>query len=67
MPVLGDGFSCMNAIDLVLYCEYDEVVTADHMANNLLEHLAADADYYKQFNTGNLIQDAEGYFKFGKL
>ena len=50
---------------MVLYCDYDETVTVDHMANNILEHLATNADYYKQFHTVDLIQDVEGYFKFG--
>ena len=35
----------MNANDLVLYCDCDEVVTVDHMVNNILEHLATNADY----------------------
>ena len=47
-----------------MYCDHDEVVTVDDMVNNILEHLAANADYYKQFHTGDLLWDAEGYFKF---
>ena len=34
------------------------------MANNILEHLATYADYYKQFYKGDLLQDAKEYFKF---
>ena len=66
MPVMGDNFCFLNTIDLVLYCDYDEIVTVDHMVNNILDHLATNAEYYKQFNTGDLIWNAEGYFKFGK-
>ena len=64
MPVIDDYSCFLNANDLVLYCDYDEVVTVDHMANNILEHFATNADYYKQFHTGSLIWDAERYFKF---
>ena len=35
------------------------------MVNNILEHLAANADYYKQFHAGDLLGNADGYFKFG--
>ena len=62
---MGDGCCFLNGIDLVLYCDYDEVITVDHMANNILEHLATNAYYYQQFHTSNLKQDAEGYFRFG--
>ena len=62
---MGDYFCFLDANDLVLYCDYDEALTVDHMANNILEHLAASADYYIQFHTGDLIPDGEGHFKFG--
>ena len=48
-----------------LYCDYDKVVIVDHMANNILEHLATNVDYYKQFPAADLIWDTEGYFIFG--
>ena len=35
------------------------------MVNNILKNLAADTDYYKKFHIVNLLQDTEGYFKFG--
>ena len=65
MPVMGNGFCPLNAIDLVLYCDYNEMVTVDHMANNILEHLAVNADYYKQSHTDDIIQDTDMCFKFG--
>ena len=43
----------------------DEVVKVGDMVSNILEHHAVNADYYKQFHTGDLLQDVEGYFKFG--
>ena len=65
MLVKGDGFCFLNAIDLVLYCGYVEVITLENMVNNILEHLVANADYYKLFHTGDLLWDVEGWFQFG--
>ena len=50
---------------MVLYCDYDEVVTLDDMVYTIPEHLATDADYYKGFHAGDVLQDVEGYFKLG--
>ena len=46
-----------NEIGIVLYAE---VVTLDDMVNKILEHLAANAKYYKYFYSGKLLQNAEG-------
>ena len=53
MPVMADSFCFLYVIDLVLHCDYDEVKTVDHMANNILDYLATNADYYKQFFIGD--------------
>ena len=58
-PARGDGFYFLNAIELVLYCDYEQVVTVDDMVTYIIEHLATNADYYKQLHTGDLLQDAE--------
>ena len=65
MPARGDGFCFLNTIDLALYCDYNEVVMVDILANNILGHLAANVNYYKQFHTGDILWDTEGFFKFG--
>ena len=39
MPVMSDGFSFLRAIDLVFFCDYDEVLIVDHMPNNILHTL----------------------------
>ena len=65
MPVRSDGFCSLNATDLVLYCDCNEVVTVDSLASNILGHLVANVDYYKEFNAGAVLWDTEGYFKFG--
>ena len=46
-------------------CDYDEVVTLDDTVNNILEHLVANDAYYREFHTGYLLWNVEGYFKFG--
>ena len=45
MPVRGDGFCFLNAIDMVLYCDHNEVVTFDSLASTILEHPAANAKF----------------------
>ena len=41
------------------------MVTFKSLASNVLGHLASNVHYYKQFHTGDVLKDAEGYFKFG--
>ena len=65
MPVRGDGFCFLDAIDLVLYCYHNEVVTLNSLASNILGHLAANVNFYKEFHTEDVLKDTEGYFKFG--
>ena len=65
MPVRDDGFCFLNAIDLVLYCNHNEVLTLDSMASNILGHFMENVNIYKWFHTGDVLKDTEGYFKFG--
>ena len=44
MPVRGDGFCFLNAIDLVLYCDNNEAVTVNSLESNILGHLTANVD-----------------------
>ena len=64
LPVRGDSFCFLNAIDLVFYCDY-EVVMVDSLESSVQGHLVANVDYYKWFHIGDILQYAEGYFKFG--
>ena len=63
-PVRADGFCFLHAVEMVLNMDHDEVVTFDSMESTILDHLAASANYYKLFHTGNVLKDTEGYFKF---
>ena len=36
MPVRGDGFCFLKAIYVALYFDYNDVITVDHMENNIL-------------------------------
>ena len=65
MPVQDDGFCFLTAIDLVVYCDFDEVEIVHHMVNSILEHLPSIAEYYKKFCISDLLWDTEGYIKFG--
>ena len=52
--VRGDGFCFLNAIGMVLYCDYDEIVIIDDIVNIILGYLAANVNYYKGFQTGDI-------------
>ena len=65
MPVRGNGFCFLNALDLVLYCDYNEVVIVASLASSILGHLVANVDHYKWFHAEDILRDTEGYFKFG--
>ena len=54
-PIKGDRFCFLNTIELVLYSDYDDIVTLDDMVNNILDHVAAYASYYKVFHTGDIL------------
>ena len=64
MPVRGDGFCFLNAIGMVLSCDYNEVIIFDSMEGTILVHLAANVKYYKWFHTGDILNDKERYLKF---
>ena len=65
MPVRGDGFCSLNAIVMVLYCDYNEVATFDSLASTILGHLTANVKYYKWFHIGDVFEDKKGYLKLG--
>ena len=65
MPVRAGGICFLHALDMVLYLDYDEVVTFDSMESTIMGHLATNVKYYKYFHTGELLRDAESKFKFG--
>ena len=65
MPVRCDGFCFLNAVEFVLYCDHNEVVTLNSLTSNILGHIVANVNYYKQLNTGDTLKDAEGYLKLG--
>ena len=65
IPVRTKGFCFLHAIDMVLCMAHDEVVRFDNMESTILGHLGANINYYKLFHTGDVLKDAEMYFKSG--
>ena len=63
MPVRGDGLCFLNAIDMVLYCDHNDMVTFNSIVSTILGHLAATVKYYKWFHTGDMLKGAERCFK----
>ena len=64
MAVKSYQFCFLNDIDLVLYCDHNEVVILGSLPSNILGHLVANVNYYAWFHTGDVLKDAEGHFKF---
>ena len=64
-PVRASGFCFLHAVHMLLHMDHDEVVTFDTIESTILGHLAANVNYYKLFHTGDILKDAERYFKFG--
>ena len=45
--------------------DHDEEMTLGKLQSSILDHMAANVNYYKQFHTGNVLKDVKRYFKFG--
>ena len=45
--------------------DHDEEMTLGKLQSSILDHMAANVNYYKQFHTGNVLKDMKRYFKFG--
>ena len=45
--------------------DHDEEMTLGKLQTSILDHMAANVNYYKQFHTGNVLKDVKRYFKFG--
>ena len=44
---------------------HNEEMTLGKLQSSILDHMAANVNYYKQFHTGNVLKDEKIYFKFG--
>ena len=50
---------------MILGMDHDEVITLDKMQSSILDHMAANVNYCKQFHTGHILKDMKRYLKFG--
>ena len=50
---------------MTLYMDYDADMTLGKLQNSILDRVAANVNYYKQFHTGHVLKDVKRYFKFG--
>ena len=62
----ADGFCFLHAVCLTVCMGHDEEMTLGKLKSSILDHMAANVNYYKQFHTGNVLKDVKRYFKFGK-
>ena len=59
------GFVSYLAVCLTVCMDHDEKMTLGKLQSSILDHMAANVNYYKQFHTGNVLKDVKRYFKFG--
>ena len=45
--------------------DHDEEMTLGKLKSSILDHMAANVNYYKQFHRGHVLKDMKRYFKFG--
>ena len=65
IPNRADGFCFLHAVCMTLCMDYYADMTLGKLQSSILDHLAANVNYYKQFHTGNVLKDMKRYFKFG--
>ena len=65
IPNRADGFCFLHAVCLTVCMDHDEEMTLGKLQSSILDHMAANVNYYKQFHTGNVLKDVKRYFKFG--
>ena len=65
IPNRANGFCFLHALCLTVCMDHDEEMTLGKLQSSILHHMAANANYYKQFRTGNVLKDVKRYFKFG--
>ena len=65
IPNRANGFCFLHAVCLTVCMDHDEEMTLGKLQSSILDHMAANVNYYKQFHTGNVLKDVKRYFKFG--
>ena len=65
IPNGADGFCFLHAVCLTVCMDHNEEITLGKWQSSILDHMAGNVNYYKQFHTGNVLKDMKRYFKFG--
>ena len=50
---------------MTLSMDYDKEMTLGKLQSSILDYMAANVNYYKQFHTGHVLKDMKRYFRFG--
>ena len=64
MAIKSDGFWFLHAVHMILGMDHAEEKTLDKLQSSILDHMAANVNYYNKFHTGNVLKDVKRYFKF---
>ena len=65
IPNRANGFCFLHAVCMTVCMDHDNEMTLGKLQSSILDHMAANVNYYKQFHTGNVLKDMKRYFKFG--
>ena len=65
IPNRANGFCFLHAVCMTLCMDYDADMTLGKLQSSVLDYMAANVNYYKQFHTGNVSKDVKRYFTFG--
>ena len=65
IPIRDDGFCFLETVCMAVCMDHDEEMSLEKLQSSILEHMAANVDYYQNFHTGNILKDVKKYFKLG--
>ena len=63
VPIRDNGYCFLQAVCMVGCMDHDEEMSLEKLQSSILNHMAANVDYYQQFHTGNVLKDVKRYFK----
>ena len=60
---MADEFCFLHAVCMTICMDHDEEMTLGKLQNGILDHVAANVNYYKQFHAGHLLKDMKRYLQ----
>ena len=64
--IMSDGFCFLHTVCMILGMDHDEEMTLGQLQSSILDHMATNVNYYRQFHIGNVLKEMKRYFIFGQ-